>query len=258
MGERCGPFAGAVVLITGAAGGFGQAMAKLFGDAGARLVLADRDEALLAESAAGLDCETVLLSGDIIHEETSACLVAAALDRFGAIDVAINNAGIATAFKPLHEVTAAEAEQLIAVNLMGVIHGMRHQLPPMRLRFAETGRPSAIVNIASIAGVIGANGLAVYAAAKHGVVGLTKSAALENARHGVRVNAICPTFSPTAMVTETITKGGPDVDLLAKGIPMRRLASVEDVVEAVLYAASPASSFITGQTFNVDGGITAG
>ncbi|VVT25001.1 SDR family NAD(P)-dependent oxidoreductase [Rhizobium sp. EC-SD404] len=258
MGERGGPFAGAVVLITGAAGGFGQAMAKRFASESARLVLADRNETLLAECTADLDCETVLLAGDIVDEETSARLVAAALDRFGAIDVAINNAGIATAFKSLHETTAAEAERLIAVNLMGVIHGMRHQLPPMRQRFADTGQPSAIVNIASIAGVIGANGLAVYAAAKHGVVGLTKSAALENARHGVRVNAICPTFSPTAMVTETITKGGPEVDLLAKGIPMRRLASVEDVVESVLYAASPASSFITGQTLNVDGGITAG
>lgn len=258
MDKRDESFAGAVVLITGAAGGFGQAMAKRFASEGARLVLADRNETLLANSAADLDCETVLLAGDIVDEETSARLVAAALDRFGAIDVAINNAGIATAFKPLHEITATEAERLIAVNLMGVIHCMRHQLPPMRQRFADTGQPSAIVNIASIAGVIGANGLAVYAAAKHGVVGLTKSAALENARQGVRVNAICPTFSPTAMVTETITKGGPDVELLAKGIPMRRLASVEDVVEAVLYAASPASSFITGQTLNVDGGITAG
>ncbi|WP_099864848.1 SDR family NAD(P)-dependent oxidoreductase [Pararhizobium haloflavum] len=252
------PFEGRTILITGAAGGFGSALARRFAGEGARLVLSDLSIEPLDALAAEIDADCVAQAGDVRKDETARDLVAAAVKRFGSLDVAINNAGIASAFKPLHETPVDEAERIMAVNLTGVVFAMRHQIPQMRAQFAANGSWSAIVNMASIAGVIGAAGLAVYAGAKHGVVGLSKSAALENARHGVRINCVCPTFSPTAMVTEDISAGNPDLDKLARGIPMRRLARVEEVVDAVIFAASPASSFLTGQAIHVDGGITAG
>ena len=253
-------FADKVVIVTGAAGGFGRAIAKRFCEEGARLVLSDVDEGTLRDLADNLECDTAVVSGDIAEPETSHRIVRSAAERFGRLDIAINNAGIAHPLARLPDIAPSDAERVIAVDLLGIFFAMRAQIPVMQKQFAETGQGGAIVNIASVAGLLGAPGLSVYAAAKHGVVGLTKSAALECATRGVRINAVCPSFAPTRMVTETIAASGDatQTDRIVKGIPMRRLAAIDEVVETILFASSPANSFMTGQALAVDGGLSAG
>ena len=143
---------------------------------------------------------------------------------------------------------------------MGVFYALKHQLPAMENQFRTTGQGGAIVNVASVAGVTGASGLSIYAAAKHGVVGLTRSVAQEYARLGVRINAVCPSFARTPMATSQL---GQNVrgkvlteEQMVRGIPMARLAEVEEVVEVFVFASSPHNSFMTGQTLHVDGGLT--
>lgn len=254
-------FADRVVLLTGATGGFGQAAARFFADHGARLVLSDLDAGGLYALANGLDCETVTLPGDITDPELSEQLMKAALKRFGRVDIAINNAGIAHDMMPLPRTSPDVAQKIINVDLMGVFYAMRAQLPAMEHGFRETGETGAIVNIASVAGVVGAPMLSVYAAAKHGVVGLTKSAALEYARRGVRVNALCPSFARTPMVTGFLDAAGDDRAAaeagLVRAIPMGRMAEVDEVIAGLAFLADPASSFVTGQTLEIDGGLSA-
>jgi NAD(P)-dependent dehydrogenase (short-subunit alcohol dehydrogenase family) len=154
----------------------------------------------------------------------------------------------------------AEAKRIIDIDVMGVIYAMRHQLPAMEQRFRETGKRGAIVNIASVAGIAGAPKLAVYSAAKHAVVGLTRSAAAEYATKGIRVNAVCPSFARTEMALAAF-RGVPDQAAaeaeMTRGVPMRRLAEVDEIVEVILFAADPKNSFMTGQTLAADGGITS-
>jgi NAD(P)-dependent dehydrogenase (short-subunit alcohol dehydrogenase family) len=262
---KAGQFAGRVVAISGACGGFGCALARRFAAEGARLILSDIDAARLEPLVSELDGTAEGVSGDIARSDTSKTIVATALAKFGRLDVAINNAGIAHGLKRLAEIGDEEAERVVAIDLMAVFFAMKHQIARMEAQFAETGEGGTIVNLASVAGVIGAPGLSIYAAAKHGVVGLTKTAALESARRGVRINAVCPSYARTAMVTDTIMRAVSEADAkavddksLSRGIPMGRLAQVEEVVDMVLFAASPASGFMTGQTLMVDGGLTAG
>ena len=261
-----GRFHGKCVLITGAAGGLGSATARSFAEQGADLVLSDYNGSALAsvcDTVSGESgCAVVSLAGDIADETLSRDLVALALNRFGRLDVAINNAGIGqSAFEKLPKTSSEEARRIVDINLMGVLYAMKHQLPTMERQFRETGFGGVIVNTASVAGVTGASGVAVYAAAKHGVVGLTRSTAQEYARLGIRINAVCPSFVRTPMATKLIENddGGKGLteQQMVRGIPMSRLAEVEEVVEAFLFAASPENSFMTGQTLHVDGGLTA-
>ncbi|MCW7543062.1 SDR family oxidoreductase [Aurantimonas litoralis] len=257
-------FAGRAVLVSGAAGGFGRAIATALAAEGARLVLTDRDEGSLKALAAELTgTEIATLSGDVSREATASALVDLATERFGGLDIAINNAGIAHDYKRLQEISAEEAERVIAVDLMGVFFAMKHQIAAMNARFARDGTKAAIVNVASVAGLGGAPLLSVYAAAKHGVIGLTKSAAAENARRGLRINAVCPSFARTAMVLGApgslagATEASEAEQKIVRGIPMRRLAEIDEVVTAVLFAADPANGFMTGAAIPVDGGLTA-
>lgn len=259
--KSTGRFAGKTVLITGAAGGLGRQIAADFADEGARLLLCDRDGALLealADELRGHGAEAVISVGDIARETTAAAMVAAALEHFGTLDIAVNNAGIASTLARLAETDADEAERVIAINVLGVIHAMRHELSAMSEAFVRTRQRAAIVNMASVAGLVGASHLAVYAASKHAVVGLTRSTALEYARRGIRINAVCPSFARTPMLGQ-ITPGQDhsDVDQLAQGIPMRRLADPAEVSVAVRFAADPDNSFMTGQALGIDGGLTA-
>lgn len=261
-----GLFEGATVLITGAAGGFGSAAARRYAQEGARLVLSDYDagalEAICLEIAEEHGGEMASLAGDIADEGLSENLAALAVDRFGRLDVAVNNAGIAQdAFERLPKTNSDEARRIIDVDLMGMFYALKYQLPVMEKQFRSGGTGGAIVNVASVAGVTGASGLSVYAAAKHGVVGLTRSTAQEYARLGVRINAVCPSFARTPMATSLL---GVDVrgkvvteDQMVRGIPMGRLAEIEEVIEAFIFASSPSNSFMTGQTLHVDGGLTA-
>jgi NAD(P)-dependent dehydrogenase (short-subunit alcohol dehydrogenase family) len=258
------PFSDRVVILTGATGGFGQAAARFFADAGAHMVLSDLDPEPLGRFAdeIGAKAEIECLAGDIRDPDLSQGLVDKALSRFGRLDIAVNNAGIAHGMATLPDTPVEVARKTVDVDLMGVFFAMRAQLPALEQRFRETGETGSIVNVASVAGVVGAPMLSVYAAAKHGVVGLTKSAALEYARRGVRVNALCPSFARTPMVTDLLDQ--PDgvrqvsESALLRAIPMARLAEVDEVIAGLAFLADPASSFITGQTLQVDGGLSAG
>lgn len=260
-----GLFDGATVLITGASGGFGSAAARRYASQGARLVLSDYDEtrlqAIADEVSDASGSEVATLAGDVAEESLSEALAALAVERFGRLDVALNNAGIAQdVFGKLPKTSSQEARRIFDVDLLGMFFALKHQLPIMERQYRSDGTGGAIVNVASVAGVTGASGLAVYAAAKHGVVGLTRSTAQEYARLGVRINAVCPSFARTPMATDML---GVEVrgrvvteEQMVRGIPMGRLAEVDEVVEAFVFASSPKNTFMTGQTIHVDGGLT--
>lgn len=251
-------FEAMTVLITGAAGGFGLRTAERFAAEGARLVLSDIDAAGLEKAAAGLATETALLAGDIADEALSQQLVDLAFERFGRLDIAINNAGIVHDFLKLPQTPSDVARRVFDTDLLGMFYALKHQIPALEAQYRDAGLKSAIVNIASVAGIAGAPKLAVYAAAKHGVVGLTRSAAVECATRGIRINAVCPSFARTAMVTGVLgTEDSAGEAELTRGVPMRRLAEVDEIVEVILFAADPNNSFMTGQTLAADGGITA-
>lgn len=254
-------FDGMTVLITGATGGFGRRTAERFAAEGARLVLSDVADEPLRALAGTLPTDSAVLAGDVADEALSADLVALATQRFGSLDVAVNNAGIVQSFVRLPQVPSDEARRVLEIDLLGVFYALKHQLPVMERQFRENGRGGAIVNIASKAGTGGAPKLSVYAAAKHGVVGLTKSAALEYASRGIRINAVCPSYARTAMaqsfVDQTGTGEAEALAALTRGVPMKRVAEIDEVVEAILFAADPKNSFMTGHTLAVDGGIAA-
>lgn len=243
-------FNGKVVLITGAASGFGKLLAETLASRGAKLVLGDVNEDGLRDVAGSLGTECAALACDVTIESEVKALVELGLERFGRLDIAINNAGISAPMKSLAETTEEDMDLNFAVNAKGVFFGLKYQAPVM----ARQGGGS-ILNVSSMAGILGAPKLTAYAAAKHAVVGITRTAALEYARHNVRVNAICPFFSPTPLVT-----GGIDPDVLAMvtaGAPMKRLGRPEEMVAAMLNIVDPDNSFMTGQAIAVDGGVSA-
>ena len=254
-------FEGLTALVSGATGGFGRRLCQRLAADGARLVLSDVDVGRLDEFAASLPVESAVLAGDISEEALSERLVALAVKRFGCLDIAVNNAGIVQSFVRLPQVPSEEARRIVDVDLMGVFYAMKHQLPQMERQYRQAGRGGAIVNIASVAGLAGAPRLSVYAAAKHAVVGLTRSAAAEYATKGIRVNAVCPAFARTAMVADFIKMTGKCAEEaiadLTRGVPMKRVAEIDEVVEVILFAADPKNSFMTGHALAVDGGIAA-
>jgi NAD(P)-dependent dehydrogenase (short-subunit alcohol dehydrogenase family) len=246
-----------VVLITGAAGGFGRLAAAEFARAGAKLVLCDLEKSKLEEVSAGLrDADVIIEAGDVSEEDTHRRLVARALDAHGRLDVAINNAGVAHAFTKITETDNSTMQQMLAVNVFGVFLAMKHQLPVM-----ERQNAGAILNVSSAAGVVGAPLLAAYSAAKHGVIGLTKSAGGEYARKGIRINAICPAFAETHMLTGMLDqmRGGAEAasQRIVSNMPMRRFARPEEIVQAMLWICSRENSFMTGHALVLDGGLSA-
>lgn len=258
-------FSGKVVLISGAGGGFGRDATRRFAEAGAHLVLTDYgdrtlDTAMKIAREAG--SEAVGVAGDIAEEAVSRKWVELAVETHGRIDIAINNAGIAQPQLRVDETPAELARRVIDIDVMGVFYAMHHQIARMRDQFEEDGSGGVILNTASIAGLVGAPKLAIYAAAKHAVVGLTKSAALENAHRNIRINAICPAFTKTDMVMKPLLDSphGPEEaeQRMIGNIAMRRLGEPAEIVEAMLWACDPANSFYTGQALAVDGGLSAG
>jgi NAD(P)-dependent dehydrogenase (short-subunit alcohol dehydrogenase family) len=248
-----------VALITGAASGIGRATALTFAEEGAAVVLADVDDAGGHETAAlvgGHGGEAVFVPCDVAVLEQVEALVRACVERFGRLDCAFNNSGIGGESAPLVDYDEEDWNRVLAVNLTGVFLCLKSEL---RLMVAQGS--GAIVNAASLVGVIGYPNLTAYNAAKHGVVGLTRTAALEHARHGIRVNAVCPAWIETPMVMERgpAPASIPEVyNALAGLIPLGRLGTANEVAQAVAWLCSDAASFVTGLPLLVDGGVTAG
>ena len=248
-----------VALITGAASGIGRATSVLFAEEGATLVLADVDDDGAAETARLVRehcAEPLHVRCDVSDATAVEALVALAVERFGRLDCAFNNAGIGGASAPLAEYDVEDWNRVLAVNLTGVFLCMRCELRQM----ARQGS-GAIVNTASVVGLMGYGHLAAYAAAKHGVVGLTRTAAIEYAGRGIRVNAVCPGWTETPMVMQDGPRPASDPGVyraIAGMAPMKRLASAAEIAQAVAWLCSDAASFITGHPLVVDGGVIAG
>jgi len=247
-------FENKVILITGAASGFGRILATRLQGFGAKLVLSDinSDPLNALVAACSAPNQVVAQVCDVADEAAVAALVACAKETFGRLDIMVNNAGLGTPPKPLIDVTEEEMDINYSVNTKGVFFGIKHGIKQM---LSQEPKGGTLVNVSSMAGIGGAPLLGAYAAAKHAVVGLTKTAAYEYASQGIRVNAICPFFSPTPLVTgaELADK----VDSLARGTPMKRLGDPEEMVEVMLMLMSPANSYMNGQAIAVDGGMSA-
>jgi NAD(P)-dependent dehydrogenase (short-subunit alcohol dehydrogenase family) len=248
--------AGKVALITGGASGIGRDCARALAAAGTRVVLADMDEVQGAKFAAELArtrAKALFIRADVTCPDQVQALVASVARRFGRLDFALNNAGIDGARAPTAEYPADVWDRVIAVNLTGVFNCLKYELEVMARQ-----RHGVIVNMASVAGLTGFVGHAAYTAAKHGVVGLTRTAALEYARHGIRVNAVCPSYTQTPML-ERVARRIPGLKKrLASIAPLGRLCTSQEIAEAVLYLFSDGAAFVTGQTLVLDGGILAG
>lgn len=252
-------FSGQVALVTGAASGLGRALSEALALRGARLVASDIDEAGLDALAADLTAagaEVVTEVADVSSEATAERLVAVAVERFGSLELAVNNAGIGHPFTAFEDITEAMFDRQIAVNVRSVLFGMKYQLRQM----TGQGR-GTILNVSSMAGLNGAPKIGAYAAAKHAVVGMTRTAAVEHARTGLRINAICPYYTHTPLVDNAVlVPGGDTADahaLLESGCPMRRLGQPSEIIAVMLMLLSPGNTFMTGQAIAVDGGVSA-
>jgi NAD(P)-dependent dehydrogenase (short-subunit alcohol dehydrogenase family) len=243
-------------LVTGAASGIGLACARALAGAGAAVVLADSDrdagERAAASVAAATGADTTFVGTDVSRDGEVGALVATVLERHGRLDFAVNNAGIEGGQAALADVTEADWDRTIEVDLKGVWLCMRHELPPM----LAAGR-GAIVNTSSVGGLVALPGSGPYTAAKHGVIGLTKVAAVDYAAHGVRINAICPGVIRTPMV-ERLIAARPEIEAeMQAGEPIGRFGQPEEIAAAVVWLCSDASSFVTGVALPVDGGYLA-
>ena len=245
-------YAGQVVMITGAASGFGELLARELAAMGARLVLGDRNHEGLQRVAAELraaGAEVVDLHCDVTREAEVKAMVDAAVASFGRLDVGVNNAGMSTPMKALIDTLESDLDLNFAVNAKGVFFGMKHQITQM---LKQGG--GVILNVASMAGLGGAPKLAAYSAAKHAVIGLTRTGAAEYARRNIRVNAVCPFYSSTPMVTEGLAE---HVEYLSQASPMKRLGTPGETVAVMLMLCARENSYMTGQAVAVDGGVSA-
>lgn len=247
-------FKGQVALVTGAASGMGLATARAFAHAGAAVTLADISEDALQKAvdeikSAGGDA--IGVPCDVSDESQVAAMVERTVATFGRLDAAFNNAGIQVPSSEVADQRAEEFDRVNAINLRGVWACMKHELLQMRKQGS-----GSIVNCSSIGGLTGRALLAAYHGTKHGVIGLTRNAALEYAARGIRVNAVCPGTIDTPMVTKMLDSGMLAMDDLLRDLPMERLGRAEEIADAVLWLCSPGSTFVTGQALAVDGGFT--
>nr|WP_315592815.1 glucose 1-dehydrogenase [uncultured Cupriavidus sp.] len=248
-------FSGKVALVTGAASGMGLATAQAFAKAGAAVTLADTNAEALAAAV-----EALLASGhrvlpvvcDVSDEEQVSAMVQQTVSTFGRLDAAFNNAGIQVPPCNAADEPAANFDKVNAVNLRGVWACMKHELKQMRVQGS-----GAIVNCSSLGGLVGLPGRAAYHASKHGVIGMTRSAALEYAPLGVRINAICPGTFDTPMVSSMLAEQAEAMNEILREQPIGRLGRVEEIADAVLWLCSSGATFVIGHALAIDGGFTA-
>ena len=245
---------GRVGLVTGGASGIGAATVRLLVARGARVLVADRDvdagEALAAEL--GGPEVARFLATDVTDADQVAAMVAAAVDGFGGLDLAVNNAGTSGTYTALTDHTLDDWERTVSINLTGVFLCLRAEVPALLARGG-----GAIVNTASGAGLMGFAHLPAYVASKHGVVGLTKSVALEYARKGIRVNVVCPGSVRTPMLAGFVGGDEDALEGMGKMSPIGRLGTPAEIAEAIVWLCTDASSFVTGAAVTVDGGVMA-
>jgi NAD(P)-dependent dehydrogenase (short-subunit alcohol dehydrogenase family) len=247
-------FSGKVALVTGAAAGMGLATAQAFAEAGAAVVLADvKEEAVQAEAeklvAAGH--KALAVRCDVRDDAQVAAMVDRAAAEFGRLDAAFNNAGVMARIASTADSTREDWDRVIGVNLQGVWSCMKHELRQM-----ERQGSGAIVNNASIGALTGNPGIASYIASKHGVVGLTRTAALEYVKHGIRVNAVNPGLIDTQIARDVVDGNERAYIELEKGVPMGRAGRPEEIASVVLWLCSPGASYVVGHALTVDGGVT--
>lgn len=248
-------FQNQVAFVTGAAGGIGFATARAFAEAGAAVVIAGDHE-----DAAKAAAETLVKAGhralglrcDVADEASVAAAIDATVAAFGRLDFAYNNAGLHAPSVETADALAEDFDRVIAVNLRGVWACMKHELRQMRKQGS-----GVIVNCSSQSGLAGIAGLAAYTASKHGVIGLTKAAALEYARRGIRINVICPGTVDTPMVAKAMADHPAEMQAVIDDIPLGRMGTPEEIASAVLWLCSPGAGFMIGQIVAPDGGYCA-
>lgn len=247
-------FAGKSVLVTGAGSGIGRATALAFAAEGAQLVLTDINDAdgrKSASMAQELGAKAEFVQADVSRAADCQAMVRHATTVFGGLHVAFNNAGINLAAKPIAEVDESEWQRILSINVTGVFLCMKYEIEAMK-----RGGGGAIINTASVGGVIGTAGVTAYCATKHAVMGLTKSAALDHIKDGIRINAVCPGGTRTPMLLEWFKD--PAVERAATAdTPLGRFADPAEIARVVLFLASEDASFIVGQGVVADGGLTA-
>jgi 2-hydroxycyclohexanecarboxyl-CoA dehydrogenase len=245
---------GKVALVTGSAQGIGAAIADALAEAGACVAVADLDAEGAASTAEAIASKRSVAMRGVIMDVTSRPSITAAIDdaerALGPLDVLVNNAGI-DVITPFVDSVEESWDRIIAVNLKGMLHCCHEVVPRMIQRGS-----GAIVNIGSDAARVGSSGEAVYSATKGGVVAFTKTLAREVAKHGIRVNCVCPGPTETALLAEIGDASPKLVEALGRAIPMRRLAQPEDIAPAVVFLAGDGAGYITGQTLSVSGGLT--
>jgi NAD(P)-dependent dehydrogenase (short-subunit alcohol dehydrogenase family) len=248
-------FENQVALVTGAGSGMGLVTAQAFAEAGAAVALADVDEKAVRNAAEALTAaghKAIGIRCNVADDAEVAKMVETTVFAFGRLDAAYNNAGVQSPAVEIADASLEEFDRVNAINLRGVWSCMKHEVQQMRKQGS-----GAIVNCSSIGGLIGLPGRALYHASKHGVIGLTKSAALEYAAKGIRINAVCPGTIETPMVAEMLAKEPEAMKEILKSQPIGRLGRAEEIAAAVLWLCSPGASFVIGHALVVDGGFTA-